>query len=108
MQSGKTVSTENGLEMEFLDGTKAYKWPGCLVSIWNAGNREADWDLRLEATLRPLNKWVNFFDSVVTSVVRFGFFFGQHERYMSEVRKLDVHCNKIFRQFAQRAWNKCN
>ena len=75
MQSGKTVSTEDGLEMELLDGTKACKWPGCLVSIWNAGNREADWDLRLEATLRPFNKWVNFFDSVVTSVVRFGFFF---------------------------------
>ena len=36
------------------------------------------------------------FDSVVTSVVRFGA--GQRKLYKSELRKLDVHCRKLLRQ----------
>ena len=49
-QSGKTVTTQNGLEMEILDATKAHKWLGCLLSTFNAGNTEADLDFRVQAT----------------------------------------------------------
>ena len=84
-QPGKTVTTQNGLEMEILDATTAHKWLGCLLSTLNAGNREADLDFRLQATSKAFyaNKWIlcdknvslnsriKFFDSVVTSVVRF-------------------------------------
>ena len=51
-QPGKTVTTQNGLEMEILDATKAHKWLGCLLSTLNTGNREADLDFRLQATSR--------------------------------------------------------
>ena len=85
-QPGKTLRTQKGLEMEILDATKAHKWLGCLLSTSNAGNREADLDFRLQATSKAFyaNKWIlcdknvslnsriKFFDSVVTSVVRFG------------------------------------
>ena len=107
---GKTLTTQNGLEMEILDATKAHKWLGCLLSTSNAGNREADLDFRLQATSKAFyaNKWIlcdknvslnsriKFFDSVVTSVVRFGA--GQRKLYKSEFRKLDVHCRKLLRQ----------
>ena len=43
-----------------------------------------------------LNSRINFFDSVVTSVVRFRA--GQRKLYKSEFRKLDVHCRKLLRQ----------
>ena len=43
-----------------------------------------------------LNSRIKFFDSVVTSVVRFGA--GQRKLYKSELRKLDVHCRKLLRQ----------
>ena len=80
------MTTQNGLEMEILDATRAHKWLGCLLSTLNAGNREADLDFRLQATSKAFyaNKWIlcdknvslnsriKFFDSVVTSVVRFG------------------------------------
>ena len=49
-QPGKTVTTQNGLEMQILDATKAHKWLECLLSTLKAGNKEADLDLRLEAT----------------------------------------------------------
>ena len=49
-QPGKTLTTQNGLEMEILDATKAHKWLGCLLSTSNTGNREADLDFRLQAT----------------------------------------------------------
>jgi len=85
-QSGKTVTTQNGLEMEILDATKAHKWLGCLLSTFNAGNTEADLDFRVQATSKvfyadkrilcdnnvSFNSHIKFFDSVVTSVVRFG------------------------------------
>ena len=59
-QSGKTVTTQNGLEMEILDATGAHEWLGCLLSTLNAGNREADLDFRLQATSRAFyaNKWI--------------------------------------------------
>ena len=136
-QPGKTVTTQNGLEMEILDATRAHKWLGCLLSTLNAGNREADLDFRfffprafltaecsitrsvllvsLQASVcrlhqRPsmrtnvfcvtknvsLKSRIKFFDSVVTSVVRFGA--GQRKLYKSELRKLDVHCCKLLRQ----------
>ena len=109
-QPGKTLTTQNGLEMEILDATKAHKWLGCLLSTSNAGNREADLDFRLQATSKAfyanklilcdknvsLNSRIKFFDSVVTSVVRFGA--GQRKLYKSELRKLDVHCRKLLRQ----------
>ena len=83
---------------------------GCLLSTLNAGNREADLDFRLQAASKAFyaNKWIlcdknvslnsriKFFDSVVTSVVRFGA--GQRKLYKSELRKLDVHCRKLLRQ----------
>ena len=110
-QPGKTVTTQNGLEMEILDATTAHKWFGCLLSTLNAGNREADLDFLLQATSKAFyaNKWIlcdknvslnsriKFFDSVVTSVVRSGA--GQRKLYKSELRKLDVHCRKLLRQF---------
>ena len=43
-----------------------------------------------------LNSRIKFFDSVVTSVVRFGA--GQRKLYKSELWKLDVHCRKLLRQ----------
>ena len=109
-QPGKTVTTQNGLEMEILDATTAQKWLGCLLSTLNAGNREAALDFPLQATSKTFyaNKWIlcdknvslnsriKFFDSVVTSVVRFGA--GQRKLYKSEIRKLDVHCRKLLRQ----------
>ena len=109
-QPGKTVTTQNGLDMEILDATRAHKWLGCLLSTLNAGNREADLDFRLQAASKAFyaNKWIlcdknvslksriKFFDSVVTSVVRFGA--GQRKLYKSELRKLDVHCRKLLRQ----------
>ena len=109
-QPGKTVTIQNGLEMEILDATRAHKWLGCLLSTLNAGNREADLDFRLQAASKAFyaNKWIlcdenvslksriKFFDSVVTSVVRFGA--GQRKLYKSELRKLDVHCRKLLRQ----------
>ena len=49
---GKSVPTQNGLEMEILDATKAHKWLGCLLSTLNAGDKEAGLDFRLQATLR--------------------------------------------------------
>ena len=49
-QPGKTVTTQNGLEIEILDSTKAHKWFGCLLSTLNAGNTEADLDFRLQAS----------------------------------------------------------
>ena len=78
-QPGKTVTTQNGLEMEILDATKAHKWLGCLLSTLNAGNREADFDFRLQATSKAFyaNRW---------------------KLYKSELRKLDVHCRKFLRQ----------
>ena len=101
-QLGKTVTTQNGLEMEILDATKAHKWLGCLLSKLNTGNREADLEFRLQAASKAFyaNKWIlcdknvslksriKFFDSVVTSAVRFGA--GQRKLYKSELRKLDV------------------
>ena len=109
-QPRKTLTTQNGLEMEILDATKAHKWLGCLLSTSNAGNREADFHFRLQATSKAfyanklilcdknvsLNSRIKFFDSVVTSVVRFGA--GQRKLYTSELRKLDVHCRKLLRQ----------
>ena len=112
-QISKTVTTQNGLEMEILDATAAHKWLGCLLSALNAGNRKADLDFRLQATSKAFyaNNWILlcdknvslnsrysriiFFDSVVTSVVRFGA--GQRKLYKSELRKLDVHCRKLLR-----------
>ena len=109
-QPGKTVTTQNGLDMEILDATKARQWLGCLLSTLHAGNKEADLQVRLQATLRAFyaNKWIlcdknvslnsriNFLVSVVTSVVRFGA--GQRKLYKSELRKLDVHCRKLLHQ----------
>ena len=109
-QPSKTVTTQNGLEMEILDATRAHPWLGCLLSTLNAGNREADLDFRLQAasTTFYANKWIlcdknislksriKFFDSVVTSVVRFGA--GQRKLCQSELRKLDVHYRKHLRQ----------
>ena len=48
-QPGETVTTQNGLEMEILDATKAHKWLGCLLSTWNAGTEKLTWtsDCRL-------------------------------------------------------------
>ena len=80
-----------------MDATKAHKWLGCLLSTSNAGNREADLDFRLPATSKAFyaNKWIlcdknvslnsriKFFDSVVTSVVRFGA--DQRKLYKSEL-----------------------
>ena len=96
--------------MEILDATKAHKWLGCLLSTLNAGNREADSAFRLQAASKTFsaNKWIlcdknvsldsriKFFDSVVSSVVRFGA--GQRKLYKSELRKLDVHCRKFLCQ----------
>ena len=111
-QPGKTVTTQNGLEMEILDATEAHKWLGCLLSTLKRWHREADLDLRLQATSRAfyaskwilcdknvsLNSRIDFFESVVTSVVRFGA--GQRKLYKSEFRKLDVHWRKLLRQVA--------
>ena len=116
-QPGKTATTQNGLEMEILDATRAHKWLGCLLSTLNAGNIEADLDFRLQAASKAFyaNKWtlcdknaslksrIKFFDSVVTSVVRFGA--GQRNLYKSELRKLDVHCRKLLRQVVGRPGN---
>ena len=49
-QPGKTLTTQDGLEMEILDATQAHKWLGCLLSTSNTGNRETDVDFRLQAT----------------------------------------------------------
>ena len=109
-QPRKTVTTQNGLEMEISDATTAHKWLGCLLSTFNAGNTKADLDFRLQATSKAfyankstlcdknvtLDSRIKFFDSVVTSVVRFGA--GQRKLYKSELRKLDVHCRKLLRQ----------
>ena len=106
-QPGKTVTTQNGLEREILDATKAQKWLRCLLSTLNAGNREADLDFRVQATSKAFhanrrilcdqnvsfNSRIKFFDSVVTSVVRFGA--GQRKLSKSELRKLDVHSRKL-------------
>ena len=96
-QPGKTLTTQNGLEMEILDATKAHKWLGCLLSKSNAGNREADLDFRLQANSKAfyanklilcdkrvsLNSRIKFFDSVVTSVVRFGAGQSKEEKNLS-------------------------
>ena len=109
-QPHKTLTTQNSLEMELLDATKAHKWPGCFLSTSNASNREADLDFRLAATSKAfcankgilcdknvsLNSHITFLNSVVTSVVRFGV--GQGKLYKSELRKFAVHCRKLLRQ----------
>ena len=56
-QRGKTVTTQNGLDMKILDAIKAHKWLGCLLSTFNAGNREADLDFRLSRAF-DANKWI--------------------------------------------------
>ena len=85
---------------------------GMLVINLERWHREADSDLRLQATSRAfyaskwilcdknvsLNSRIDFFESVVTSVVRFGA--GQRKLYKSEFRKLDVHWRKLLRQVA--------
>ena len=53
-QPGKTVTTQNGLEMEILDATTAHKWLGCLLSTLNAGNREADLGLPTAGYIKGL------------------------------------------------------
>ena len=73
------MTTQNGLEMEILDATKAHKWLGCQLSTLNAGNREADLDFRLEATSRAFyaNKWILCDKNVsLSSRIKFFFFCG--------------------------------
>ena len=53
-QPSKTLTTQDGLEVEILDATNAHKWLGCLLSTSNAGNKEADLDFRLQATSEAL------------------------------------------------------
>ena len=88
------------------------RWEGYsnLLSTLNAGNLEADMDFRSQATSGAfyanklilcdenvsLNSRIKFFDSVVTSVVRFEA--GQRKLYKFELGKLDVHCRNHWRQ----------
>ena len=46
-QRSKTLTTQDRLEIEILDATKAHKWLGCLLSTSNAGNRDVDLDFHL-------------------------------------------------------------
>ena len=95
-QPGKTVTTQNGLEMEILDATKAHKWLGCLLSTLNTGNREADLDFRLQATSRAFyaNKWILCDKNVVPELsyqiflILWPFWSCSTELYKSELQNL--------------------
>ena len=108
-QSGKTVTTQNGLEMEFwmrlrrtngLDACYQLSTLATQKLTWTSVRRRRQrFSMRTNGfcvtIMFPSTLISNFFDSVVTSVVRFGT--GQRKLYTSELRKLDVHCRKFLR-----------
>ena len=93
-----------------LDQSSSNKWLGCMLSTVDASKRQDDIDHRLQCAARAfhVNKWIlcdkmvsmasrlRFSDAMITSVVCFAT--GRRKIYANDLRKLVVHCRKLFRR----------